>query len=103
MMDFFYLFNKNIREAASYKLVGMSEKAIVFSNGSELGWLFFLVGAAASSLLLYSGFISIFPEKEHIVCIWLSSISAFFTVLGLIAGIGTSKLKIDLSSRTYEK
>ncbi len=103
-MNLFHLLNKNLREASSYKLVKRSERLLVFSNGSELGWLFFLCGVTISSLLLYSGLLTELSfQKELAACIFLCCTSAFFTVFGFIAGIGTSKLTIDLSSKTYSK
>lgn len=103
-MDFVYALNKNLTEAASYKLIRSSERLLVFSNGSVLGWLFFLAGVAISSVLLYSGFITrLSLQKELAACVLFIGASAFFTVLGFIAGIGTSKLIIDPSSKTYAK
>jgi hypothetical protein len=103
-MDFFYLLNKNLKEASSYKLVRRSEWLLVFSNGSALGWLFFLGGITISSLLLYSGLLTkTFFQKELAAGIFICCTSAFFTVFGFIAGVGTSKLIFDLSSKTFSK
>lgn len=103
-MDFMYALNKNLTEAASYKLIRRSERLLVFSNGSTLGWLFFLAGVAMSSLLLYSGFITrLSLQQDLAACVLLIGASAFFTLFGFIAGLGTSKLSIDLSTKTYAK
>ncbi len=103
-MNFFYAVNKNLTEAASYRLTRRSERFLVFSNGSTLGWLFFLVGAAMFSLLLYSGLITQLSLQKGLAAgVFLIGTSAFFTISGFLAGIGTSKLIFDLSSRTYSK
>ncbi len=103
-MNFFYALNKNLTEAASYRLTRRTERVLVFSNGSPSGWLFFLVGAAMLSLLLYSGLITQLSLQKGLAAgVFLIGTSAFFTVSGFLAGIGTSKLIFDLSSRTYTK
>jgi hypothetical protein len=103
-MNFLYTLNKNLKEAASYKLVRRSETLLVFSNGSELGWLFFAGGVVITAMLLYSGFLAESAFQEELVAsIFFVGTSVFFTGFGFLAGIGTSKLIIDLPSKTFSK
>src|SRR5512147_1861053 len=103
-MNIYYALSKNLTEAASYKLVRQSDREIVFSNGSILGWLFFLIGSATLFLLVYSGYLAdLLRDKQSAAFILFSFTSVFFTAFGFLAGFGHSKLIIDLPDKTYTK
>ena len=85
-----------------YKLIKKTTRLLVFSNGSGYGWLFFLCGIIILSLLLHAGFFTKHPlQKEIVAWILFGGTSVVFSIVGLIAGIGTSKLIINLTSKTY--
>lgn len=103
-MNVYYALSKNLTEAASYKLVRQSDRKIVFSNGSILGWLFFLIGSATLFLLVSSGYLTdLLRDKQSAAFILFGFTSVFFTVFGFLAGFGHSKFIIDLPAKTYIK